>query len=134
MSSPASEAQELGSDEPGAEHLMLLRNLVPFVANYRAAGVTRFVLARAIRDRAQIESLRETIRMPLKVIELRVPWDEIERRLSADLTAARADDLREARAWLVAGDHEGLADLIVDNDRRPLREIATEILERLGWD
>ncbi|MGZ5128022.1 MAG: hypothetical protein ACXWE5_09520 [Actinomycetota bacterium] len=125
---------EPGSDEPGAEHLMLLRNLAPVVANYRAAGVTRFVLARAIRDRAQVESLRETVAMPLTVVELRVPWGEIERRLSDDPTAARADDLREAREWLVAGDHEGLSDLIVDNDRRPLREITTEILERLGWD
>jgi adenylylsulfate kinase-like enzyme len=124
---------EPGSDEPGAEHLMLLRNLAPVVANYRAAGVTRFVLARAIRDRAQIESLRETVRMPLTVIELHVPWDEIERRLSGDLTAARADDLREAREWLASGEHEGLADIIVDNDRRPLREVATEIIERLGW-
>ena len=124
---------EPGSDEPGAEHLMLLRNLEPVVANYRAAGVTRFVLARAMRDRAQVESLRETIAMPLRVVELQVPWDEIERRLTDDLTAARADDLSEAREWLASGDHVGLADIIVDNDRRPLREVATEIIERLGW-
>jgi len=124
---------EPGSDEPGAEHAMLLRNLAPVVSNYRAAGVTRFVLARAMRDRAQIESVRETIAMPLTVVELHVPWDEIERRLTDDPTAARADDLREAREWIESGDHEGLADLTVDNDR-PLREVATEILGRLGWD
>jgi thymidylate kinase len=123
---------EPGSDAPGAEHLILLKNLVPVVANYLDAGVTRFVLARAMRDRAQVESLRETIAMPLRVVELRVPWDEIERRLTDDLTAARADDLREAREWLAAGDHEGLADLTIDNDR-PLREVATEIIGRLGW-
>jgi len=121
-----------GSDAPGAEHVMLLKNLAPVVANYRAAGVTRFVLARAMRDRAQVESLRETIAMPLSVVKLQVSWDEIERRLTDDLTAARADDLREAREWLATGDHEGLADLTVDNDR-PLREVATEILDRLGW-
>jgi hypothetical protein len=121
-----------GIDEPGAEHLMLLRNLAPVVANYRAAGVTRFVLARAMRDRAQVDSLRETVALPITVVELRVPWDEIEHRLAADLTAGRADDLREAREWVAAGDHEGLADLTVENDR-PLREVATEILERLGW-
>lgn len=123
---------EPGSNEPGAEHRMMLRNLAPVTANYRAAGVTRFVLARAMRDRAQVESLRATIEMPLAVVELRVPWDEIERRLSADLTAARADDLREAREWLASGDHEGLADITVENDR-PLREVAAEILEGLGW-
>lgn len=123
---------EPGSDEPGAEHRMMLRNVAPVAANYRAAGVTRFVLARAMRDRSQVESLRATIGMPLTVVELQVPWDEIERRLSDDLTAARADDLREAREWLASGDHEELADITVENDR-PLREVATEILERLGW-
>jgi chloramphenicol 3-O-phosphotransferase len=124
---------EPGSDEPGAEHRMMLRNLAPVVANYLDVGVTRFVLARGMRDRAQVESLRETLGMPLTVVELQVPWDEIERRLTADLTAARADDLREAREWLASGDHEGLADLTVDNHERPLREVATEVLERLGW-
>ncbi len=123
---------EPGSDEPGAEHEMLLRNLAPVVSNYRVVGVTRFVLARAMRDRAQIESLRVTVEMPLAVVELRVSWDEIERRLADDPTTARADDLREAREWLEAGDHEGLADLTIDNDR-PLREVATETLDRLGW-
>jgi len=66
------------------------------------------------------------------VVELRVPWDEIERRLSADPTSARADDRREAREWLASGDHDGLADIAVENDRA-LREVAAEILERLGW-
>jgi adenylylsulfate kinase-like enzyme len=124
---------EPGSDEPGAEHRMMLKNLAPVAANYREVGVTRFVLARGMRNRAQVESLRETLGMPLTVVELQVPWDEIERRLSHDLTAARADDLREAREWLAAGDHVGLADITVDNDRRPLREVATEVLDRLGW-
>lgn len=122
-----------GSDLPGAEHQMMLRNLAPVTANYLDAGVTRFVLARGMRDRAQVESLRETLGMPLTLVELQVPWDEIERRLSDDLTAARADDLREAREWLVSGDHHGLADLTVDNHERPLHDVAMEILERLGW-
>ncbi len=125
---------EPGSDEPGAEHRMMLKNLAPVVANYLDAGATRFVLARGMRDRAQVESLRETLRMPLTVVELQVPWVEIERRLSGDLTTARADDLREAREWVAAGDHRGLADVIVDNHDRPLREVATEVLDRLGWD
>jgi adenylylsulfate kinase-like enzyme len=125
---------EPGSDEPGAEHRMMLRNLAPVVANYLDARVTRFVLARGMRDRSQVESLRETLGMPLTVVELRVPWDEIERRLSSDLTTARADDLREAREWLASGDHEGLADLTVDNHGRALRDVANEVLGRLGWD
>jgi adenylylsulfate kinase len=124
---------EPGSDEPGAEHLMMLKNLAPVAVNYLDAGVTRFVLARGMRDRAQVESLRATLGMPLTVVDLRVPWDEIERRLSGDLTAARADDLREAREWLASGDHEGLADFTVDNHERPLGEVAGEVLERLGW-
>ena len=124
---------EPGSDEPGAEHRMMLRNLAPVAANYLAVGVTRFVLARGMRDREQVESLRETLGMPLTVVDLQVPWDEIERRLTADLTAARKDDLREGREWLASGEHVGLADITVDNHQRPLREVATEVLDRLGW-
>jgi AAA domain len=121
-----------GSDEPGAEHEMLLKNLAPVLANYLAAGVTRFVLARAVRDADQVASLRAAMAMPLTIVALEVPWDEIERRLASDPTGARADDLREARAWRSAGDHEGIEDLTLRNDR-PLRAVADDVLQHLGW-
>ena len=117
---------------PGAEHRMLLANVVPVVVNYRSAGVTRFILARSMRTRDEVDGLREAIGMPLRVVRLTAPWDEIERRLRSDVTSGRQQDLREAAAWRDANDDEGAEDRVVANDR-PIGEVAQEILVWLGW-
>jgi RimJ/RimL family protein N-acetyltransferase len=117
----------------GAEHRMMLANLAPVVANYLDAGVRSFVLARSLRTGEELATLRSTLLpMDLRVVELVVPFDEIERRLGSDVTAARTDDLRDARGWHAAGDGTGFGDLAVENDR-PLREVADEIVRLLGW-
>ena len=70
--------------------------------------------------------------MPLRVVRLTVPVGEIERRLRADVTSGRRDDLREAASWISTGEGEGVEDLAVPNDR-PIRQVAVDILEWLGW-
>ena len=91
-----------------------------------------FIFARSIRTAAELESLRSALSMPLAVVELIVPFSEIERRLAPDITVARQEDLRDAKASLTAGDGAGLGDLSVPNDR-PVRAVASDILHRLGW-
>jgi hypothetical protein len=122
-----------GPGDRAGEHAMMLRNLAAVVANYRAVGARYYVLARWIRDRAELAGVATTMAMPLRTVELGVPLDEITRRLAPDPTAGRRDDLAEVVAW-VAGGHGGVAvaDRIVDNDR-PVREVAAEILRWLGW-
>jgi len=119
-------------DEPGSEHRMLLANLVPIVRNYLDAGVRLFVLARSLRTRAELDGLRDALPVPLRSVELVVPFDEIERRLGDDLTAGRADDLRDAAAWVAAGEGTGLAELAVPNVGG-LRDVADGIVRSLGW-
>jgi hypothetical protein len=121
-----------GSDEEGAEHRMMLRNLAPVVGNYLDAGVRFVILARAIREGWELESLRASLPVPLRVVELRVPWAEIERRLRSDVTTARADDLRDAAAWAASPHDSAIGEIIVSNDRA-IRDVATDILDRLGW-
>jgi hypothetical protein len=121
-----------GSDDAGAEHRMMLRNLTPVLANYREAGVRSFVLAGFIEDRAELESLTEALRMPLRVVRLIVPWPEIERRLRSDVTSGRLNDLREAAGQIEAATDVGIEDLALSNDR-PVRHVAAEILDWLGW-
>ena len=116
----------------GSEHRMMLANLVPVVANYLEAGVRYFVLARSIRTGAELESLRSTLSMPLAVVELIVPFSEIERRLAPEITAARQDDLRDAETWLATGEGVRLGDISVLNDRS-VRTVASDILGQLGW-
>jgi len=116
----------------GAEHRMLLANLAPLVENYRAAGARLFVLARSLRNREELDALRASLAIPLRTVELIVPFEEIERRLGADITAGRADDLRDAAAWAAAGEGGGFADLTVGNEG-PLREVAGSIVRSLLW-
>jgi hypothetical protein len=121
-----------GSDEEGAEHRMMLANLEPVVRNYLEAGVRFLVLARAINSSWELQTLRAALPMPLRVVGLTAPWPDIERRLRADITSGRQDDLREAAARAASSDGTDLADLVIVNDR-PIRTVAKETLDRLGW-
>jgi hypothetical protein len=111
---------------------VMLRNLAALVGNYLEVGVRFFVLAGSIRDLAEREALEAELPMPLRVVRLTVPLQEIEDRLRPDPTAGRRDDLRGAASWLAASVGVGFEDATVSNDR-PIREVATDILEWLGW-
>jgi hypothetical protein len=115
----------------GGERLMLA-NLAAMVGNFRAAGMTRFVLAGLLTGADERERLGETLGMSLRVVRLTAPIEEIERRLALDPTSGRAGDLDEARRQVAAGVGVGLEDLEVANDR-PIGEVATQIVRWLGW-
>ena len=123
---------DTGGEGGPTEHRMMLTNLAAVVGNYLAVGVRFFVLAKALRDAAELEDLRAGLPMPLKVVRLTVPLEEVEERLSHDVTTGRSDDLREAAAWTAARSGVGIEDLAVSNDR-PIREVAADILGWLGW-
>jgi adenylylsulfate kinase-like enzyme len=121
-----------GQGEEGEVHRVLLQNLAAVRTNYAAAGVGYFVLARAIRTVADRRSIEGVLEMPVRVVRLVVPMEEVERRLQAGVTSARQDDLQEAGEWL-AGEEDDVADLTVSNHGRPIREVADEVLAWLGW-
>jgi shikimate kinase len=121
-----------GSDDTSGRRL-LTRNLAPVVANYVEVGVIRFLLAGFYGTIEEIEETRQVMDMPMHVVDLEVPWEEVERRLSASPTQGRAVDLRDAIEMRDAGLGVGLADFTVVNHNRPLTEVAEEILERVGW-
>jgi adenylylsulfate kinase-like enzyme len=123
---------DAGDDDPSAEERMRLRNLASVASNYLDAGIARYVLAGFIRDRASLERVRDELPIPLKVVRLVVPLEEIERRLAADVTTERREDLREAAAAIAASEGVGVEDLVVANDR-PVASVATGILQWLGW-
>ena len=111
---------------------VLRQNLAAVVGNYLAAGVRLFVLAFAVADDAQMEVIRAAVGMPIKVVRLTVPLDEIARRLRSDVTTERKENLREAAAWLATSKGVSVEDLTVSNDR-PIREVAEGILNSVGW-
>jgi hypothetical protein len=123
---------DTGVDGGPTEHRMMLTNLTVVVANYLAVGVRYFILAKAVRDAAELEDLRAGLPMPLKVVRLSLPLEEIEDRLSHDVTTGRRDDRREAAAWVAASCGVGIEDVTVPNDRQ-IREVATDVVDWLGW-
>jgi adenylylsulfate kinase len=121
---------------PGAHgeagHRLMLANLAPLIANFRAAGMTRFVLAGLLTSADERERLRDTLGMRLRVVRLTLPLEEIERRLAPDPTSGRRDDLERAREQVADELGAGLEDLAIANDR-PIGEVAAGIINWLGW-
>ena len=111
---------------------LMLANLAPMIGNYRAAGLTRFVVAGLLSDAGERDRLRETLGMPMRVVRLTVPIHEIERRMASDPTSGRQFDLESSREQVAGDIGAGLEDVTVANDR-PIGEVATQIVRWLGW-
>ncbi len=110
----------------------MLRNLAAIAPNYQGLGVGRYVLAYFVPDRGTLDRIRETLAVPLRVVRLSVPIAEIERRLSADVTSGRMDDLRDAAESIASSAGAGVEDLLIEN-AGPVQEIAAQVLSWLGW-
>lgn len=121
-----------GIHDSHTDQVILLTNLASVVGNYRALGIERFVLAGWVGDAGELDGLRSTMAMPMRVVRLTLGYEEIVRRSGPGQTTGRADDMAQTAAWLAAGAREGLEDLAIPNDR-PAVEVATTILEWLGW-
>lgn len=109
-----------------------LANVDAVVGNYYETGVRRFVMAGSILTQPRVDDLRAAAGMPLVVVRLTLPIDEIERRLSTSVTAGRGDDLQVARTWHTEGRGEAIGDLVVENDR-PIGQIARDVLAFAAW-
>jgi hypothetical protein len=70
--------------------------------------------------------------VPLRVVRLSVPLSDIERRLAADVTTERREELREAAKQIAAGEGVGIEDMMLANDR-PVAIVAQQIVTWLGW-
>jgi gluconate kinase len=115
-----------------AGNRLMLANLAPMLANFRAVGMRRFILAGSYESREELDSLREVLEMPLRVVRLTVPLAVIERRLGGNPTSGRQHDLTVARDQIAKQEGQGLEDIAVDADR-PVRDVADEIIAWLGW-
>jgi len=110
----------------------MLRNLAAVAPNYRDLCVGRYVLAYFVPDRGTLDAIKEALAVPLRVVRLSVPITEIERRLSADVTSGRKDDLRDAAESIAASAGAGVEDLLIENTRS-VQEIAGAVMSWLAW-
>jgi hypothetical protein len=110
----------------------MLRNLAAVMPHYRELGVTSYVLAYFVPDRRTLDGISNALGMPLRVVRLSAELEDIERRLAADVTSGRQDDLRDAAESIAASEGVGVEDLVVETDKS-VQAIAAEIMAWLGW-
>lgn len=112
----------------GGVDTLILANLRAVRPNFEAAGATHLVLARSVRDRRLVDELRRHLRLELPLVRLTASRETVVERLrSRDSGAQLAEHLAENEA------EPGLADFEVENEGRPVREVAEELAQRLGW-
>ena len=121
-----------GTGDRADELGLMLQNLAAVTANYRRAGIGLYVLAYFARSSGEVQGVRGALGLPLRVVRLTVPLAAIERRLAADVTSGRRDDLREAASSIAAAEGTGVEDVAISNDR-PVGVVARDVLTFLEW-
>jgi len=114
---------------------LIARNLAAIWANLREAGMSYAVLARAMVGRVGLDALQIAVpEADLVVVRLIASPISIERRLRRRDSGQELDEhLGESVEMSRVMDQARLEDTIVANDDRSPREVAREVLQRVGW-
>jgi adenylate kinase family enzyme len=120
----------LGWSNASPEGSMVATNLASIAANYRVAGVRYFILSHTIRNRRQLERLKAALGIPLRVVLLAVPDDEILRRLRAD--GCSQHDIDGVLEQFASPADPSLADVAIENTG-PIEETVSAVLDWAGW-
>jgi hypothetical protein len=118
-----------GNDDVIHSNLRLVCN------NYAAAGVTRFLLARAMEDRAELESCRDIVSAKnIVVCRLAASVETMQERVRMRETGLLQQQYvaRVSKLNTIL-DHARLEDFIVVNENRSVNEVANEMLIKAGW-
>jgi hypothetical protein len=123
------------SSAAGNEELMF-KNLRSVYANCLQFGIRRFLLARAIEEKAQLELCREIIPAAHTVVgRLIANVESMKHRVEIRETGTQRQEYiaRVAKLDLIL-DQAHLEDFRVTNENRLLTDVALEMLIRAGWN
>jgi hypothetical protein len=114
---------------------MAYRNLASVWANYAAAGAERLVVAYVIEARDELEPLRAAVPgAEIVVVRLRAADETLRARVTGrDHGASRAWHLHRAVELARLMDDRAVEQHLVETDRRPLGDVADEVLRKVGW-
>ena len=114
---------------------LIVRNLEPVWATFRSEGARYLVMARMIQSSDEIERIKAVLGdVSLSVVRVDASKEIVEARLRARDTGAELEGhLHELAATTTVVDGLGIEDLRIDNGGRPIREVAADLLARLGW-
>jgi gluconate kinase len=124
----------LGASFDGVERL-IAENLAAIWPNLRSAGVRRLVLVRALQRREAVDGLRWALPdAGLTVVRLLASRATVEERLRRrDTGAVLEEHLMQTLLMAESMDRAALEDFRVENDDRPVRDVAAEILNLARW-
>jgi len=114
---------------------VMYANLWSVCKNYAAIGVQRFLLARAIEDRAQLERCRDIVPTTNTVVcRLTATVAAMKQRVKTRETGILQREYVARVAKLNAIlDRARLEDFIVANGNHSLSDVAWEMLIKAGW-
>ena len=115
---------------------LMFENLASLWPNYQARGVTRLILARVLEDRTELARYRAAVPgAEITVCRLTAPEAVRLRRLHERMPPGPSRDWhlgRTVELEHILGQH-ACEDFAVENDDRPVRDVALEVLVRAGW-
>ena len=115
--------------------VVMFENLQSVCGNYAAIGVKRYLLARAIESRAQLERCREVVPTANTLVcRLTASITTMEERVKVRETGAMRQEYvsRVAKLHLIL-ERAQLEDFTVANENRALHNVALEMLIKARW-
>jgi hypothetical protein len=114
---------------------VMYRNLQSACKNYASLGVRRFLLARAMENRAELELCHGVVSAKNMVVcRLTASIEAMQHRVKMRESGVsqRGYVARVAKLNVIL-DRARLEDFTVTNENRPLTEVAHEMLVKAGW-
>jgi len=110
-------------------------NLRSVCDNYASLGVTRFLLARALESRAELDLYRGIVlATDTMVCRLTADIETMERRVKErESGVSQREYVARVAKLNVVLDHARLEDFCISSENRSITEVAHEMLVRAGW-
>ena len=114
---------------------VMYRNLQSVCKNYASLGVRRFLLARAMEDRAELELYRGVVSATNTVVCRLIASIEVmqQRVKMRELGVSQRQYVARVAKLNVILDRAQLEDFTVTSESRSLTDVAHEMLVKAGW-
>jgi tRNA uridine 5-carbamoylmethylation protein Kti12 len=114
---------------------VMYRNLQSVCKNYASLGVRRFLLARAMEDRAELELCRGVVSATNTVVCRLIASIEVmqQRVKMRELDISQRQYVARVAKLNVILDRAQLEDFTVTSESRSLTDVAHEMLVKAGW-
>ena len=114
---------------------VMYRNLQSVCQTYASLGVRRFLLARAMEDRAELELCRGVVSATSTVVcRLTASIEAMQQRVKMrELGVSQREYVARVAKLNVILDRAQLEDFTVTSESRSVTEVANEMLVKAGW-